>query len=203
MNPVVQHWQQTLESVYKYYRENRPRMLIFFPLLFLFSMAINDLSYWWAMITAFPDLVWGKWGYHYWKVQFPVAILGALFDSLSFFITIYIIKRAIEVRSTKNFLGHLSIDLGIAVAATFWVLFVFMISSWLIHMTETNIHSLAERSDVYSDRALDALKAPTENLRNIYFGMVMGISAMFPTLFHLGLALRSMVVVWFRRPQTA
>jgi len=32
---------------------------------------------------------------------------------------------------------------------------------------------------------------PTDNLRNIYFGVIMGISASFPTCVHVGMFLRS------------
>ena len=199
MNPTIQHWQNSLRGVLDFYETRRPRKLIFFTFLFLFFVIINDLCYWWAMITAFPRLTFGRWAFHYWNVQFPVAILGAVFDSLSFFVTVYIIRRALNSTSTSSFVSHLSIDLGIAILATFWVLFVFTLSSWLIkNQLFPGMYSLDERTTVYTDRALNALESPMDNLRNIYFGIVMGFSAMLPTMFHIYLAVRSFIVVRIR-----
>ena len=78
------------------------------------------MCYWLAMITAFPDLAFGPSFKFYFKVQFPVGILGALFDSLSFFITLKIIRKAL--RSNK--------------------LAVFSFSGWIISLTETNVEIL-------------------------------------------------------------
>jgi hypothetical protein len=77
------------------------------------------------MVTAFPELLIGSSFIYYFKIQFPVGILGALFDSLSFFITILIIRKALESSTTMKYIGHLSIDFIIAVLATFWVVFFF------------------------------------------------------------------------------
>ena len=154
------------------------------------------------MVTAFPELVFGPIFPYYFKVQIPVALLGAMFDSLSFFVTIAIIKRAVNSVHQSQFLGHLSIDLVIAILATFWVLFVFSFSSWLIrHFDPTaDIQDLETRQLIYGDRALDALQDPSKHLLNIYFGLVMGISAMIPTCIHLYMAFRSVVLVKVMSP---
>ena len=81
----------------------------------------------------------------------------------------------------------------IALLATLWVLFVFSFSSWLIRHFDVaaDIQELAARQSVYQDRVVAALQEPTRNLRNIYFGLVMGTSAMIPSCVHLTLAMRS------------
>ncbi|NEP17145.1 MAG: hypothetical protein F6J97_09585, partial [Leptolyngbya sp. SIO4C1] len=127
---------------------------------------------------------------HYFLLQFPVGLLGALFDSLSFFITVYIAKRALKTTTVTSYVAHLSIDLVIAVVATWWVLFVFSFSGWLVSLVQATPESLATRTEIYESRVVEAVTNPTtrESLRNIYFGLVMGISAMLPTMTHLYLS---------------
>jgi hypothetical protein len=94
-NPVVEEWRFSLRRLYEWYERRRPSPYVFYPTLFLFFILLNDASYWLAMITAFPELLVGRFGAYYFKIQFPVATLGALFDSLSFFVTLYIIRKAL------------------------------------------------------------------------------------------------------------
>ena len=126
-----------------------------------------------------------------------MALLGAVFDSLSFFVTIRIIRSALKSQSPWSFVGHLSIDVIIAVIATFWVLWVFSFSSWLIRLTEPATAVLTARQELYQSRAMDALENPTDNVRNIYFGIIMGVSAMLPTCAHGYMAFRAAVLVHF------
>jgi len=132
---------------------------------------------------------------HYVKLQIPVGIFGALFDSLSFFATIWIIRRALASNKTSEYVFHLSLDLIIAVLATFWVLFVFTFGGWMISLWETAPEQLAERGTKYTNRAIQAIQDPTgrENAKNIYFGLIMGISAALPTCMHLGLFFTSVL----------
>jgi hypothetical protein len=44
----------------------------------------------------------------------------------------------------------------------------------------------------YGGKVNDAIQNPTENLQNIYFGLVMGISAMLPTFVHIFLFMKSL-----------
>ena len=97
------------------------------------------------------------------------------------------------------YISHLSIDMLIAIVATFWVLFVFSISGWLVSFipikSEIERHeSLEYRNKAYADRAVAAIKNPTgkEEMRNIYFGMIMGFSAIIPTCVHIFCALFSL-----------
>jgi len=151
------------------------------------------------MITAFPNLVFGSTFGYYFKIQFPVGILGALFDSLSFFITIYIIQKALKTTNDTVYIAHLSIDVLIAILATFWVILVFIISGWIVSFFET-LHQpielieqydhetdLLERTNQYANTVNDAVKNPTRNLQNIYFGIIMGLSAMIPTSIHFSM----------------
>ena len=131
-------------------------------------------------------------------MQFPVGFLGAIFDSLSFFITVWIARRALKTTSLPSYIAHLSIDVLIAIAATGWVLMVFSVSGWLVGsllQAADSATSIAQSSARYESRATAAIKDPLgrENLKNIYFGVMMGFSAMIPTLTHLYLSAQS---VW-------
>lgn len=195
MNPIIERWRASLGRLYDVYAARRPPLYLFYPALFIFFVVINDLSYWLAMITAFPDLLVGPVADYYFKIQFPVAVLGALFDSLSFFVTLHLIRKALTSASPARFVGHLSIDILIAVLATLWVLFVFSFSSWLIRHFDAahEVEALAARQSVYAERIVSALQHPTANLRNIYFGLIMGISAMIPSCVHLTMGLKSIL----------
>ncbi|MDX1522202.1 MAG: hypothetical protein R3264_11280 [Anaerolineae bacterium] len=187
MNDIIEIWKGSLGRLLKFYEAHRGPLIIFFPLLFVFFVLVNIAFYWWAMVTAFPFLI----NPHYFRVQFPVGILGALFDSLSFFVTIFIIRRALRTKHWGEYVSHLSVDLLIAILATFWVVYVFSISGWIISFFEAAPQSLGARNDRYEQMLVDALEQPTDNLRNIYFGLIMGISAMFPTLIHIFMFLQA------------
>ena len=191
MSGVVATWKDSLRHLLQYYEKKRGWLVAFYPKLFLFFVVVNMLCYWLAMFTAFPELMHGAAGAHYLKVSLPVGVLGALFDSLSFFVTVYIIRRALVSRSGGEYVAHLSVDLIIAVLATFWVVFVFSISGWLINIVEARHQVFADRQERYAGMLADAVARPTDNLRNIYFGVVMGISAGLPTFLHVSLFFRS------------
>ena len=138
---------------------------------------------------------------HYFLVQFFVGFMGALFDSLSFFITVYIARKALGTTSTKKYIAHLSVDLIIAFLASCWVVFVFQFSGWLVSLILQNPENFAQRAYVYQNRVTEALQDPTSkrSLKNIYFGMVMGVSAMLPTMTHVSLSIHSMFRYLLRR----
>jgi hypothetical protein len=89
---------------------------------------------------------------------------------------IYIIRRAIKSRNTLAYISHLSIDFIIAIIATFWVLFVFIISGWLIQ-------TLTPATPV--------------------FGLIMGLSASLPTCIHVAMFIRSCLQSFRRTGETA
>lgn len=185
MDSIIATWKTSLGRLLHFYDTRRGPLYTFFPILFIVFVVINIACYWWAMATAFPELTRGAAGVYYFKIQFPVGILGALFDSLSFFVTIYIIRRALYSRKNWDYVAHLSIDLVIAILATFWVVYVFSLSGWLINLLENTPQDLVARTDRYEQMLTDAVASPTANLRNIYFGLIMGVSAMIPTCTHV------------------
>jgi hypothetical protein len=193
---VVSLWKQTLAGLIDVYDRRRGALPSFYARLFLFFVILNIVCYWLALLTAFPEYLHGRQGYHYFKIQFPVGLLGALFDSLSFFITVHIVRRAIASRGSLQYVAHLSIDGVIAVLATFWVLFVFIVSGWIVHALTPGLPAYGEealdnRQVRYGDLLLDALMHPFDNIRNIYFGAIMGVSASLPTCLHVGLFVKS------------
>ena len=196
VNATIALWKDALSRLLHFYETRRGNLSSFYPRLFLFFICLNILCYWAAMLTAFPEYLHGRQGLHYFWIQFPVGFLGALFDSLSFFVTVYIVRRALRSRGSLEYIAHLSLDLAIAVLATFWVLFVFTLSGWLIHMLTPGPPVYGEeafdmRQNRYGDLLIDALLNPFGNIRNIYFGFIMGVSASLPTCVHLAMFLRS------------
>ena len=187
MHEIIQTWRQALHRVLDFYERRRGKLLVFFPILFFFFILLNISCYWWAIYTTYPYYMQTHEASHYFKLQIPVGFLGALFDSLSFFITIWIIRRALASSKTLEYMLHLSLDLVIAVLATLWVLFVFSFGGWLISLWEQAPEELSQRSSKYTYRAVQAMQDPTgkENVKNIYFGLIMGVSAALPTCLHL------------------
>ena len=193
MEGIIKLWRDALHQVLDLYERKRGSIKIFFPILFVFFIFLNVSCYWWAIFTAFPHYMMTHEAPHYIRLQVPVGILGALFDSLSFFVTIWIIRRALASAKTSEYIFHLSLDLVIAVLATFWVLFVFTVGGWMISLWDTAPEELADRGTKYTNRAIQAIQDPTgrENAKNIYFGLIMGVSAALPTFLHLGLFISS------------
>jgi hypothetical protein len=201
-------WKKDLSEILNKFQAWRYNTKFFFFKVFIFFVFINDIAYWFAIATAYPEIFSGKEFDHYIKVQVPVACLGALFDSLSLYITILVVRHALISQSNISYILHLSIDLLIAIAATFWVLFVFSISGWIVSFIPTpqdnvvikkdhvkaNPDSLKARNKVYEERVTKAIANPMgkEEMRNIYFGIVMGISAIIPTCVHIFYALFSL-----------
>ena len=206
LSKTINLWRNDLGKLLNYYERKKDQLDTLFLYLFLFFIFLNIGSYWFAMLTAFPNLVFGKTFAYYFKVQFPVGFLGALFDSLSFFITINIIKRALRNKGNIAYIVHLSIDILIAILATFWILFVFTISGWIIgffdtlHQTTEAIEmyehetNLSQRTEGYTGMVQDAIRHPFQNLQNIYFGLLMGLSAIIPTTIHLSMFFKSLYI---------
>lgn len=199
MNAIITLWKYSLRSLLDFYEDYKGKNPVFFPKLFLFFLILNLTCYWFGIFTVFSDYLKGNGAVYYFKIQFPVGILGGLFDSLSFFVTLYIIRRALKTKRTGEYIAHLSIDVIIAVVATFWVLFVFSFSGWFVKLFEDAPTTLSARNDIYGKMLVDAVANPTDNWRNIYFGIIMGISASLPTCIHIFMFLKSSIVTWKRR----
>ena len=206
MAEIVAIWRNSLHTILDRYERKKISTWLFFPLLFVFFIILNIACYWWAIYTAFPYYMQTHEASHYIKLQIPVGFFGALFDSLSFFVTIWIIRRALAARKTSEYVFHLSLDLIIAIVATFWVLFVFTFGGWLISIWEDAPEQLTSRGAKYTSRAVQAIQDPMgrENAKNIYFGVIMGVSAALPTCFHLFLffsSLLSKIKKSFQKPK--
>jgi hypothetical protein len=170
------------------------------------------------MTFLFPSQTFGLSFFHYFKISLSVGVMGALFDSLSFYVTLWIIQHALITSSSLSYILHLSLDFIIAILATFWVLFVFVISGWIVNQLEGKSYShredgsiyvvqsddveqgkqLKKRSGLYRARVEEAMQNPLRNWRNILFGTIMGLSAMLPTSIHLLMFFRHLF--GFRKP---
>ena len=129
---MIKIWKKNLIDALSIFLKLSQEMNYFRLKIVLFFILINILFYWIAMFIAFPELILGSSWLEYLLLQFPVGLLGGFFDSLSLIVTIYMVKRAIASNSNLMYLAHLSIDLVIAFLATMWILFVFIVSGWLI-----------------------------------------------------------------------
>jgi hypothetical protein len=177
MDSIITTWKDYLKQLIAFYEAKRGNVFTFYLFLFLCFVLINISCYWLAMFTAFPELTHGNAGVYYFKIQFPVGFLGALFDSLSFFVTIFIIRHALRTEKSLQYVGHLS-------------------------LTNDTPQILVERNAKYEGLLLDAVARPADNMRNIYFGLIMGVSAMIPTCVHIYMFLHSCVFIIFRQKVT-
>jgi hypothetical protein len=195
-------WRASLEQVHAWLSRARTRKGFTAKAFGLFVL-VNLACFWWALLTAFPDKLVGLKALEYVLIGFPVSILGAAFDVASLAVTLWAVARALEARSNATYLAYLSIDLVIAVLATFWVLFAFIVSGWLVAQVLPIEETLADRAALYQDRVAGALFHPLarESIRNVYFGAIMGASAMIPTISHVLIALTAFArSAWRRAP---
>jgi len=187
---AFEFWRQSLRHFLEVFEEYRDSTRFFYAKVFAAFALLNFTCYWWALTTAYMELLFTDELREFVLISFPVGVLGAVFDCLSLLVTLYIIRRAIATQSNVKYLSYLSVDIGIAILATFWVLFVFLVSGWLVSLIIAQPESLSSRTSLYQGRLYAALMDPfaSGNLKNIYFGVIMGASALLPTLVHAGMA---------------
>lgn len=193
MSEILETWRASLAWLLREYESRRGRNITFIPRLFVFFVVLNASCYWLGILGAYPEKLAGDDAMHYVWLQIPVGVLGAVFDTASFFVTVVIVRRALRSRGIVEYVGHLSLDAVIAVLATLWVLLVFSVSGWILSYLEAQPELLSARNAEYESRLAEALRNPRGEWRNIYFGVVMGVSASLPTLVHLGLFARALV----------
>ena len=198
---MIKVWKKFLIDSLEIFLNYAYKTKLFRLKIVVFFILINISFYWLAMFIAFPELIFGSSWLEYLLLQFPVGFLGGFFDSLSLIITFYMIKRAIASHSNLMYLVHLSVDIFIAFLATMWVLFVFIFSGWIIGFLLLNPESFIGRKELYEGRVISALNNPsgTKEIRNIFFGIVMGFSAMLPTIFHIYLFFKSLRIYATKR----
>lgn len=153
MNQIFLIWRNSLQKLLSFYDGLRWRPGKIFGFLFFFFILVNLSCYWLGISLAFPEYLQESKIYYYIKLQFPVVFLGAVFDSLSFYVTIFIIRKALASKSNKIYVSYLSIDLLIAAAATAWILMVFYVSGWIIghldaQLKPANVQSPIEREEI-------------------------------------------------------
>ena len=192
---IFRHWRNSLEYFIDHFHDYRQKIRFFYPKLFLLFILINLTCYWLALLIAFPGHIMSEKSIEYTLMGFPVAFLGGVFDILSLFVTLYIIHRALESNDNLSYISYLSVDIFIAVLATFWLLFVFMVSGWIVSMVLSIPETLEARHMLYQDRVAEALTNPTSrsSLKNIFFGVIMGGSALLPTMLHIVMAVMAMM----------
>jgi hypothetical protein len=243
-------WRRRLAAVLAFYETKRIQVRGFWPKLFGLFVLLNIACYWLALLTAFSERLERHNAMRYVLMEFPVGFLGALFDVFSLVVTVLIVRRALRTVSELSYLAHLSVDLGIAVLATCWVLIVFSVSGWIVDRLAPELAEqrrmvavapsetgrtapalapapepapgssmttaappgpaittslLTGRGRFYGQRLIDAITDPfaPDNLRNIFFGLLIGASAMLPTLLHVVLSLTSiMSTLSWRRQAT-
>jgi hypothetical protein len=195
-------WRASLARLLAWFDRQAATGRRFYAKLFGLFIALNMGCYWWALLTAYPEKMWTHEAPDILLMSLPVSVLGGLFDFLSLFVTLFMARRAVASTNNASYMGYLSVDLVIAIAATAWVLFVFTILGWMVNLVLAHTETLAQREVLYKGRFWAALMDPfhPESLRNIYFGIVMGASAMLPTLIHLFHALRALGKMVFAVP---
>ena len=195
LNSVFATWRASLEAVHGWFVSTKTQTRRFSAKAFGVFVLINLGCFWWAVLTAFPYQLRGPEGLEHALIGFPVAVMGAMFDVASLGVTLWAIDRALKASSNLTYVAFLGVDLLIAAAATLWVLFAFVVSGWLIgHLIPVG-ETLTDRAELYQGRVARVLEYPfaRESIKNVYFGMVMGASAMLPTILHALFALWALV----------
>ena len=194
-------WRDSLRKLLHLYEECRGRSRLFYLYLFVAFVFLNIFFFWLALRITYPNLlnhyIARSYVPQFRFVQIPIGVLGGVFDFLSFFVTIWVVRRALRARSTVSYLGHLSIDILIAVIATFWVVYVMVFSFWIYNLVYGIDEGLLERQALYEERIRSTVDQPEDNWRNLLFGFLLGFSAMFPTVTHLISFILSFFKAWW------
>lgn len=193
-------WRGSLRRVHgwvDHVREDRHFLVKAFVLFFF----INLICFYWALLTAYPERLHGMKAVEYTMTGVPVSLLGAVFDVVTLGIIIWAVNRALATRSNAMFLAYLSVDFIIAIVATFWVLFAFYVSGWLVAQVLPINDSFAQRTELYQERVAGLFLHPlaAESLKNVYFGLILSGSSMLPSLAHVAIAVVALAKVAHRR----
>ena len=183
-------WRQSLILLSAWFDKQNAEKRYFSLRLFGFFMIVNFLCFWAALLITYPEYLRGHKAIEYQIMSFPVALLGALFDTFSLYVTVALIRHALKTKNNVVYVTLLSVDLVIAALAGLWVLFVFIASGWIVSFALNIPETLAYRTTLYEGRMGDLLLNPfsEQNIKNFSFGIIMGGSALLPTLVHAFIA---------------
>lgn len=188
-------WKQHLQQFLNWYESAQQHSKFFVVKVFFLFFLLNFACFWIALSTAYPQYLTGVKAMEYKLMSIPVGIMGSLFDTLSLYITIWMIKRALNAKNIAVYFSYLSVDFFIAIVASFWVLFAFIASGWVVNLILENPETFNQRTALYESRVDKMMTNPLApgNLKNMYFGFLMGASAFIPTLVHIWMAFISMI----------
>jgi len=188
MTDIFIIWKAALERVLEKFTSLRSTP--FFGLkIILFFIFLNMCSFWVAMSTTIPQQI-SYFPKFYFFLSLPLSLFGMIFDIISLGITIFLIKKAISTNGKITFLFHIIADIIIAVFTTFWVVYTFSISAWMAHQLYSDSNYpfyLIDKFLNYQSLLTKAWDDPLSNLRNIYIGLLLGISSAIPTFIHFSI----------------
>jgi hypothetical protein len=192
---LFQHWRSTLERVDQFFDRRRGVRLRFAVLSFVVFFAINLICFWSALWVTYPEYLVSPKSLEYQLMCVPVAFLGASFDLASLFVTLALVKKALGAQKNSIYLALLSVDVLIAILAGLWVLFAFIVSGWMVSFVLETPETMSSRTQLYEGRMWSIFESPLsdQNIRNVFFGAVMGGTALLPTLVHIGLAMGALI----------
>jgi hypothetical protein len=190
---MLDDWKIFLEKTLNWFSEKNEKTNYFHFKLAMFFIIVNFTFFWIGLYTTYPHLLESRKAIEYQLMSIPVSLMGATFDFLSLYITIWIAKFAVKSGKTSTYFKMIFIDLAIAILATFWILFAFISSGWIVNIILENPETFNQRTELYERRLDKIFNNPlnSDNIKNLYFGILIGCSAFFPTLIHLSMAFTS------------
>jgi hypothetical protein len=197
---VFSEWRTSLQSLLDRFGALRDRTPLFYPKAFAVFAAISFCCYWVALLGIYPELLSSDESLEHTIMSVPVSLIGAIFDTASLLITLFVIRRALRTDSDFAFTAYLSLGLILPVCAAVWILFAFVLGGWIVNLILSLPESFEARTILYHDRVLGLLHNPFDihNQKNFYFGVVMSFSALLPVVLHVIMGLRSAIRSWSR-----
>ena len=212
--PFLESWRKSLQGFVDWYDRRNQKKPVFFLSLFLLFTLFNITCFWIATKLNTPELIADPVQFsHLKRVQFPVGILGAFFDCLSLIVTATLIRWALKKETVDQIVKILSLEAFVTVFASVpIVILVFSLSGWIAgnnegikfssksntqqHATHNmdsketsaiskNSSGLSGRFEVYQSAFLNIIQKPGEYAHHIYFGLIVALSTLLPSLIHL------------------
>ena len=165
MAEIVAIWRDSLHTILDRYERKKISTWLFFPLLFVFFIILNIACYWWAIYTAFPYYMQTHETSLLHKTANPVGFSGLFLIVFPF--CNHLDHRACLSARNSEYVFHLSLDLIIAIVATFWVLLYSHLvagsSAW-----ENAPEQLTSGGQIYQPGSQNPGPMGRENAKNIW-----------------------------------